>query len=139
TRVVGLSIVAKEKGRAILATKPGHEGVALEHGEPGRAAARLSGRPRQRSRLPVGAAVEGGDQIRATQRRHARNRAGDRVHRSEGTSLNLLQAAVEGTSRLRSHSGRIARGDAPMLSPSFFVVSATRILALRVPRRAAKL
>src|SRR5215472_7402886 len=33
TRVVGLSIVAKEKGRAILATKPGQEAIVLEHGE----------------------------------------------------------------------------------------------------------
>src|SRR5262245_63926234 len=33
TRVVGLSTVAKEKGRAILATKPGQEAIALEHGE----------------------------------------------------------------------------------------------------------
>src|SRR5262245_9394483 len=33
TRVVGLSIVAKGKGRAILATKPGQEAIALEHGE----------------------------------------------------------------------------------------------------------
>ena len=33
TRVVGLSAVAKEKGRAILATKPGQEAIVLEHGE----------------------------------------------------------------------------------------------------------
>jgi catechol 2,3-dioxygenase-like lactoylglutathione lyase family enzyme len=33
TRVVGLSTVAKEKGRAILATKPGQEAIVLEHGE----------------------------------------------------------------------------------------------------------
>src|SRR5262249_57442478 len=33
TGVVGLSIVAKEKGRAILATKPGQEAIVLEHGE----------------------------------------------------------------------------------------------------------
>src|SRR5262245_9176205 len=33
TRVVGLSILAKEKGRAILATKPGQEAIVLEHGE----------------------------------------------------------------------------------------------------------
>jgi len=33
TRVVGLSTVAKEKGRAILATKPGQEVIVLEHGD----------------------------------------------------------------------------------------------------------
>jgi len=33
TRVVGLSAVAKEKGRVILATKPGQEAIVLEHGE----------------------------------------------------------------------------------------------------------
>jgi len=33
TRVVGLSTVAKEKDRAILATKPGQEVIVLEHGE----------------------------------------------------------------------------------------------------------
>src|SRR5207244_78249 len=33
TRVVGLSTVAKEKNRAILATKPGQEAIVLEHGE----------------------------------------------------------------------------------------------------------
>src|SRR5256712_13711417 len=33
TRVVGLSAVAKEKNRAILATKPGQEAIVLEHGE----------------------------------------------------------------------------------------------------------
>src|SRR5260370_13416916 len=33
TRVVGLSTVAKEKDRAILATKPGQEVIVLEHGD----------------------------------------------------------------------------------------------------------
>jgi catechol 2,3-dioxygenase-like lactoylglutathione lyase family enzyme len=33
TRVVGLSVVAKEKSRAVLATKPGHEVIVLEHGD----------------------------------------------------------------------------------------------------------
>jgi len=33
TRVVGLSVVAKEKGRAVLATKPGQEVIVLEHGD----------------------------------------------------------------------------------------------------------
>src|SRR5260221_13577774 len=32
-RVVGLSTVAKEKDRAILATKPGQEVIVLEHGD----------------------------------------------------------------------------------------------------------
>jgi len=33
TRVIGLSVVAKEKNRAILATKPGQEVIVLEHGD----------------------------------------------------------------------------------------------------------
>ncbi|MGZ3358266.1 MAG: VOC family protein, partial [Xanthobacteraceae bacterium] len=33
TRVVGLSTVAREKNRAILATKPGQEVIVLEHGD----------------------------------------------------------------------------------------------------------
>src|SRR5712675_2296466 len=33
TRVIGLSVVHKEKGRAILATKVGQEVVVLEHGD----------------------------------------------------------------------------------------------------------
>jgi catechol-2,3-dioxygenase len=33
TRVVGLSAVAKEKDRAILATKPGQEAIVLERGD----------------------------------------------------------------------------------------------------------
>ncbi len=33
TRVVGLSVVAKEKSRAVLATKAGQEVVVLEHGD----------------------------------------------------------------------------------------------------------
>ncbi|MFL6798655.1 MAG: VOC family protein [Xanthobacteraceae bacterium] len=33
TRIIGLSLVAKEKHRAILATKVGHEVIVLEHGE----------------------------------------------------------------------------------------------------------
>jgi len=33
TRVVGLSVIAKEKGRAILATKVGQEAIVLEHGD----------------------------------------------------------------------------------------------------------
>src|SRR5713226_7264373 len=33
TRVVGLSVVAKEKNRAILATQPGQEAIVLEHGD----------------------------------------------------------------------------------------------------------
>ena len=33
TRVVGLCVVAKEKGRAVLATKPGQEVIVLEHGD----------------------------------------------------------------------------------------------------------
>src|SRR5258708_3071817 len=33
TRVIGLSVVAKEKNRAVLATKPGQEVIVLEHGD----------------------------------------------------------------------------------------------------------
>ena len=33
TRVVGLSLVAKEKNRAVLATKVGQEAIVLEHGD----------------------------------------------------------------------------------------------------------
>jgi catechol-2,3-dioxygenase len=33
TRVVGLSTVAREKNRAVLATKPGQEVIVLEHGD----------------------------------------------------------------------------------------------------------
>jgi catechol-2,3-dioxygenase len=33
TRVVGLTAVATEKNRAILATKPGQEAIVLEHGD----------------------------------------------------------------------------------------------------------
>ena len=33
TRVLGLCTVAREKNRAILATKPGQEAIVLEHGD----------------------------------------------------------------------------------------------------------
>jgi catechol 2,3-dioxygenase-like lactoylglutathione lyase family enzyme len=33
TRVLGLCTVAREKKRAILATKPGQEAIVLEHGD----------------------------------------------------------------------------------------------------------
>src|SRR3954451_14835366 len=33
TRVLGLCTVAREKNRAILATKPGQEAILLEHGD----------------------------------------------------------------------------------------------------------
>src|SRR4026208_1671562 len=42
TRVVGLSAVAREKNRVILATKPGQEVIVLEHGD------RPEGRRRRR-------------------------------------------------------------------------------------------
>ena len=37
TRIVGLSVAAKEKNRAILATKSGLESIVLEHGNAGEA------------------------------------------------------------------------------------------------------
>jgi len=37
TRVLGLCTVAREKNRAILATKPGQEAIVLEHGTARRA------------------------------------------------------------------------------------------------------
>ncbi|MCC6780084.1 MAG: VOC family protein [Hyphomicrobiales bacterium] len=43
TQVIGLSLVAKEKGRAVLATKVAQEAIVLEHGKRA-AGARLASR-----------------------------------------------------------------------------------------------
>ena len=73
TRIVGLSLVAREKNRAILATKSGLEAIVLERGSARRrAAAVVPGRAGQRSRRNRRAAEKSRHQKRAAERHHAR-------------------------------------------------------------------
>src|SRR5205807_8480689 len=85
TRVVGLSTVAKEKNRAILATKPGQEAIVLEHGERP-AGVRLAFQVAPGSDLGDLSArlSKTGIKSERAEQHHTRNRAGGRVHRSEG-------------------------------------------------------
>ena len=85
TRVVGLSIVAREKNRAISATKPGQEAIVLEHGDrPAGMRLVVSGRARKRPRRAVGTRCRRpGIKMRERSDITPGIAAGDRVRRSQ--------------------------------------------------------
>ena len=113
TRVLGLCTVAREKNRAILATKPGQEAIVLEHGDrPAGITACLPGCARKRPRRAVGTPVQGRAQIRDPQRHHPRHRAGDRVRRSQGHQRRGLLGLFVRQGRRRRHRNHAASSSA---------------------------